>query len=80
MFESTPLVKRIFYLNVASFILTLILANLNISIFNLFALWSPESGNFYFWQLITHQFLHGGFFHIIFNMLALLSLGGHVEN
>jgi len=80
MFESTPLVKRIFYINVVSFILTLILATLDISIFSLFALWSPESGNFYFWQLLTHQFLHGGFFHIIFNMLALLSLGGHVEN
>lgn len=80
MFESTPIVKRIFYINIAAFIITLLLASFNYSIYELFALWNPKSGNFQLWQLITHQFLHGGFFHIIFNMLALLSLGGHVEN
>lgn len=31
------------------------------------------------YQLITYQFLHGGFIHILFNMLALLSLGPDVE-
>ena len=79
MFEGTPLIKRIFYINVAAFILTLILASINISVFHYFAQWSYKGDNFYPWQLITHQFLHGGFIHIIFNMLALLSIGPHVE-
>lgn len=55
------------------------MANINISVFEYFAQWSYKSDNFYPWQLITHQFLHGGFIHIIFNMLALLSFGPFVE-
>ena len=31
------------------------------------------------WQLITYSFLHGGFPHIAFNMLALWMFGGPVE-
>jgi membrane associated rhomboid family serine protease len=32
------------------------------------------------WQLVTYGFLHGGFTHIAFNMLALWMFGGPVEN
>ena len=31
------------------------------------------------WQLATYMFLHGGFFHIIFNMLALWMFGAELE-
>jgi rhomboid family protein len=31
------------------------------------------------WQLVTYMFLHGGFFHIIFNMLALWMFGAELE-
>ena len=79
MFEGTPLIKKIFWINVLAFSLTLILASMNFSVFEHFALWSYKGDNFYPWQLITHQFLHAGFFHIIFNMLALLSIGPFVE-
>ena len=79
MFEGTPLIKKIFWINVLAFSLTLILASINFSVFEHFALWSYKGDNFYPWQLITHQFLHAGFFHIIFNMLALLSIGPFVE-
>lgn len=30
---------------------------------------------FYFWQPITYMFLHGGFFHLFFNMFALYIFG-----
>ena len=79
MFEGTPLIKKIFWINVLAFSLTLILACMNFSVFEYFAQWSYKGDNFYTWQLITHQFLHGGFLHIIFNMLALLSIGPFVE-
>ena len=79
MFEGTPLIKKIFWINVLAFSLTLILASINFSVFERFAMWSYKCDNFYPWQLITHQFLHAGFFHIIFNMLALLSIGPFVE-
>jgi len=34
----------------------------------------------YLWQLITYLFLHGGFFHILFNMFALWMFGAELEN
>jgi membrane associated rhomboid family serine protease len=36
--------------------------------------------NFYPWQLITYQFMHGGFTHIFFNMFILWMFGMEVEN
>jgi membrane associated rhomboid family serine protease len=34
---------------------------------------------FYFWQLVTYMFLHGGIFHILFNMLFLWMMGTELE-
>jgi membrane associated rhomboid family serine protease len=34
---------------------------------------------FYLWQLFTYQFLHGGLFHLLFNMLALWMFGCDLE-
>jgi len=31
------------------------------------------------WQLVTYQFLHGGFFHLFFNMFALWVFGRQLE-
>lgn len=36
--------------------------------------------NFQVWQLITYQFMHGGFSHILFNMFGLWMFGMEVEN
>ena len=51
-----------------------------------FALWplgpSPyqDVPGFQVWQVVTYGFLHGGFTHIAFNMLALWMFGGAIEN
>jgi len=34
---------------------------------------------FWIWQLVTYMFLHGGLFHILFNMLALWMFGAELE-
>lgn len=34
---------------------------------------------FWVWQLVTYMFLHGGLFHILFNMLALWMFGAELE-
>jgi membrane associated rhomboid family serine protease len=36
-------------------------------------------GEFRIWQLATYMFLHGGVFHILFNMLALWMFGTELE-
>lgn len=35
--------------------------------------------NLYVWQLVTYLFMHGGFAHIIFNMLTLWFFGAQLE-
>ncbi len=43
------------------------------------ALW-PLGTHFLPWQIFTYMFLHGGFAHIFFNMLALWMFGMELEN
>ncbi len=43
------------------------------------ALW-PVGTNFWPWQILTYMFLHGGFGHLFFNMLALWMFGMELEN
>ena len=42
------------------------------------ALW-PLGPNFWPWQLVTYMFMHGGFGHLFFNMLALWMFGMELE-
>ena len=46
-----------------------------------FALWPLKSAfaDFYFWQLATYGFLHGGSVHLIFNMFMLWMFGRELE-
>ncbi|HXS73671.1 MAG TPA: rhomboid family intramembrane serine protease [Rhodanobacteraceae bacterium] len=41
---------------------------------------TPFMVGFHVWQLLTYAFLHGGWAHIGFNMLALYMFGGPVES
>lgn len=50
------------------------------SIEDTFALHAWQSDLFKPWQLVTHLFMHGGFSHIFFNMLALWMFGAVLEN
>jgi membrane associated rhomboid family serine protease len=45
-----------------------------------FALQPLETGMFYPWQLISYQFMHGGVWHLFFNMLALWMFGSELES
>ena len=44
-----------------------------------FALFYPSSYFFRWWQPITHMFMHGGIWHIFFNMYTLVMFGMAVE-
>jgi membrane associated rhomboid family serine protease len=44
-----------------------------------FELWPLNSGFFMPWQVLSYAFLHGGFEHLLFNMLGLWMFGGELE-
>jgi membrane associated rhomboid family serine protease len=44
-----------------------------------FALW-PMGTGFWPWQLLTYMFMHGGLWHLLFNMLALWMFGLELEH
>ena len=44
-----------------------------------FALFYPTSPFFHWWQVVTHMFMHGGFWHIFFNMYTLFIFGTVLE-
>ena len=44
-----------------------------------FALFYPTSPFFRIWQPVTHMFMHGGFFHLFFNMYTLYFFGRVLE-
>jgi membrane associated rhomboid family serine protease len=43
------------------------------------ALWPLSSGRFMPWQVVSYAFLHGGLFHLFFNMLGLWMFGAELE-
>ena len=77
----TPAVKFLLIANVAVFVVqTVIGVGLDYRLSHYLGLVPPLVLNeFYLWQLFTYQFLHGGLFHILFNMLALWMFGCDLE-
>jgi membrane associated rhomboid family serine protease len=77
----TPAVKFLLIVNTAVFVgQTLIGASADYRLTVYFGLVPPlVLHEFYLWQLFTYQFLHGGLFHILFNMLAVWMFGCDLE-
>ena len=72
----TPAIKMLIAANVAAFLLsfiapvvTLRLGLVPADVFEHFAIWQP----------VTYMFLHGGLFHLLFNMLTLWMMGTELE-
>ena len=73
--QITPTVKQLLIINILFFIGSQLVPSAEAY----FALYSYQSSNFHFWQLITHMFMHGNLMHIFFNMFALYSFGSILE-
>lgn len=77
----TPAVKALIIANVAVFLVDWLAArSIGFQLFSVFGL-RPVAviQGFQIWQLVTYLFLHGGLFHILFNMLALWMFGVELE-
>jgi len=75
-----PVVKNIIMINIL-----MLLANyaatsvFGIDLNSILGLYFPKSEQFMPLQLVTHMFMHGGFWHIFFNMYALYIFGQVLE-
>lgn len=68
--------KNIIIINV----LVMIMTSLNGDfMYEKFALFYPTSPFFHWWQPVTHMFMHGGFWHLFFNMYTLYFFGRVLE-
>jgi membrane associated rhomboid family serine protease len=72
----TPAIKVIVAVNVAAFLLALVMPAITL---RLGLRPADVVGGFALWQPVTYMFLHGGIFHILFNMLALWMFGVELE-
>ncbi len=84
-----PVIKNLLIINGIVFFISIIAQNIVVggvlldNIFTRYFALIPFGNpywNFYPWQLITYQFMHGGFMHIFFNMLMLWMFGMEIEN
>ena len=76
-----PVVKNIIMINVLM-MLAYYAANsvFGVDLNSLLGLYFPKSELFKPVQILTHMFMHGGFWHIFFNMYALFIFGPVLEN
>jgi membrane associated rhomboid family serine protease len=89
-----PVIKNLLIINGVIFFIQMLMETLTINnlpawyvVYKWFAL-NPLGGtdpaghsyNFQIWQLITYQFMHGGFGHIFWNMFGLWMFGMEIEN
>lgn len=72
-----PVTKNIIIINVLIMILTAL--DKSDFMYETFALFYPASQYFRPWQIVTHMFMHGGFWHLFFNMYTLLIFGIELE-
>ena len=77
----TPVVKKLLIANVAAFVATILAQAVGLGSLVGHLMLTPfaVTRNFEIWQIATYLFLHGGFWHILFNMLGLWMFGCDLE-
>lgn len=74
-------VKNLLIINGLCFLATIIFSStFGFSLVRELGLYQPNSGNFAPYQVVSHLFMHGGFFHILINMFVLWMFGSVLEN
>jgi membrane associated rhomboid family serine protease len=82
-----PVIKALLISNVALWLLTDVFLTLFTfggvrmeTVLTAYFALQPIDANFLPWQLVTYMFMHGGFGHLFFNMLALWMFGMELEH
>lgn len=74
-----PVVKNILLLNIIMYIITYFGESQGIQMTSILGGYVFSSPFFEPYQMVTHFFMHGGFFHLLFNMFALVVFGSVLE-
>lgn len=74
-----PVVKNLLIANVLIYLAQLYFHRTETPLELYGGLWQLPTGNFKIWQVITHMFMHGGWFHLFFNMFTLYMFGAQLE-
>jgi membrane associated rhomboid family serine protease len=76
-----PVVKNIILINVLMLLVDFAAKSVfGVDLTMVLGLYFPKSEQFMPLQIVTHMFMHGGFWHIFFNMYALYIFGQVLEN
>lgn len=75
----TPMVRAIIYTTAGAFVIQWLFASFGFSLDQLFGLKPRAFLHGQIWQPLTYMLMHGGFMHILFNMLMLWMFGGDLE-
>jgi membrane associated rhomboid family serine protease len=76
-----PVVKNIILINVLMLLVDFAAKSVfGVDLTMVLGLYFPKSDQFMPLQIVTHMFMHGGFWHIFFNMYALYIFGQVLEN
>jgi len=73
----TPMVKNLLLITVVAYLLPSLLGWRDVNAY--MGLWHISSPNFQPYQFFTYMFAHGGFMHLLFNMLGLIFLAPMLE-
>ena len=80
-FSLPPVVKNIILINVLMLLVDYAAKSVfGVDLTLVLGLYFPRSEQFMPVQIVTHMFMHGGFWHIFFNMYALYIFGQVLEN
>lgn len=75
-----PVVKNLIIINVIMLFVTFVLNMRGLDLTRLLGLFYVQSPEFKPYQLVTHMFMHGGLWHLVFNMFALWMFGRVLES
>lgn len=76
-----PVTKNLLLINITLYVVSMVLLNSGIDLFNLLSGRYFNSVFFEPYQVVSHMFMHSNtdFFHVLFNMFALFMFGSHLE-
>ena len=75
-----PVVKNLIIINVLMLLATYIMGMQGVALTKSLGLHYFASPSFEPYQIVTHMFMHGGFYHLLFNMFALWMFGRVLES